>query len=260
MANRKKTTIVISIVSHQQGDLAYRLLADIRTHCSNRPTAVVLTHNLAEDFPLPETDWPFKVLQLTNPEPQGYGANHNQAFRTVSADYFCALNPDIRLEQDPFPALLTRLEKDSIIGAISPLVLGPDRRIEDNARRLPTPKRILKRMVKLGPRRDYDIETIIQPVDWLAGMFLLFPSPIYRQLNGFDERYFLYCEDVDLGCRLRLAGLVSALDPTVAAIHEPRRDSHRRPRHLFWHLSSLVRFFRSPVYSTCRRLEGRREI
>jgi N-acetylglucosaminyl-diphospho-decaprenol L-rhamnosyltransferase len=240
--------------------LAFRLLTDIQAHCSHQLITVVLTHNLAEDCSLPEKDYGFKVLRVTNRDPQGYGANHNQAFRTIAADYFCALNPDLRLEQDPFPALLTRLEKDPQIGAISPLVLSPDRQIEDNARRLPTPGHIVKRIIKLGPRREYDFGTKSQPVDWLAGMFLLFPSPIYRQLNGFDERYFLYCEDVDLGCRLRLAGLVSELDPTAAVIHEPRRSSHRRPRHLFWHLSSLVRFFRSPVYSACRSLKDRLEI
>lgn len=259
MAIQEKSTILISIVSHQQGDLAARLLEDIEVYCSRQPIRVVITHNRPEKLSFPETGRAWPVSRIANREPKGYGANHNQAFNAFPSAYFCALNPDLRLQQDPFPTLLARLEAKALTGVISPLVLNPEGGLEDNARRLLTPGRLARRILGVGPRWDYTRETKIQTVDWLAGMFLLFPSAVYRRLNGFDERYFLYCEDVDLGCRLRLAGLVSEWDPAAAVIHEPRRSSHRSPRHLFWHLSSLVRWFRSPVYAACRRQEARQE-
>jgi hypothetical protein len=83
-------------------------------------------------------------------------------------------------------------------------------------------------------------------------MFMLFPARVYAAVGGFDERYFLYYEDVDLCCRLRLAGHEVFLAPEAVAVHDGRRDSHRRPGYFLRHLQSMARFFLSPSYLGCR--------
>jgi hypothetical protein len=81
--------------------------------------------------------------------------------------------------------------------------------------------------------------------DWVAGMFMLFRNELFREIGGFDERYFLYYEDVDLCFRLRQHGYDVVLVPDARAAHFAQRQSHRNPRYLLWHVRSLVRFLLS---------------
>ena len=79
--------------------------------------------------------------------------------------------------------------------------------------------------------------------DWAAGMFMLFRSDAFRRVNGFDENYHLYYEDVDICARLRAAGLCVVVDPRAQVVHFGGRRSHREMRYLRWHLASMMRFF-----------------
>jgi hypothetical protein len=90
--------------------------------------------------------------------------------------------------------------------------------------------------------------------DWVAGMFMLFPRTVFAQLNGFDEDYFLYYEDVDLCGRLALAGWRVVVCPASRVVHHAQRSSHRSLTYLRWHITSMLHFFLSPVYrQLCRR-------
>ncbi len=76
---------------------------------------------------------------------------------------------------------------------------------------------------------------------------------VFREAGGFDERYHMYCEDVELCTRLRLLGYRIVQDRSVRVVHDARRDSHRKWNHLAWHVGSLTRFFLSDVYEEARR-------
>lgn len=237
---QQKVKLSISIVSHYQGALVADLLSDLGTHCAI-PIEVILTINAPEVLPFDATAFSFPVTVLKNEIPKGFGANHNAAFQLATAEYFCVLNPDIRLENDPFPLLLDALS-DTENGVVGPLIISPAGNIEDSARRFPTPLLILKRVL-LGVRAiDYEITSDTVYPDWIAGMFMLFRSQSFRQIDGFDEKYFLYYEDVDLCLNLRRAGYRAALIPKAVAIHDARRESHRNIKYLLWHMQSLLRF------------------
>jgi GT2 family glycosyltransferase len=245
---QQKVKLSISIVSHYQSALVADLLSDLGTHCAI-PIEVILTINAPEVMPFDATAFGFPVTVLKNEIPKGFGANHNAAFLLASADCFCVLNPDIRLEHDPFPALLDALS-DPANGVVGPLVISPDGNIEDSARRFPTPLLVLKKAI-FGVR-DTDYEIGPEPLypDWIGGMFMVIRSSLFRQFDGFDEKYFLYYEDVDLCWRLRRLGYKITLLPAVRAIHSARRASHREFHYLLWHLSSMLRFFRKSHWGT----------
>jgi hypothetical protein len=245
-------SIIISIVSHLQAEWVKGLLSDIQEHCQGSNLTVLLTLNKPEALPFTEKDYSFDFVIRLNARPRGFGANHNAAFHRAGGDFFCILNPDIRMAQNPFPVLLDRLKEDKSIGVISPLVRDRQNRICDNARHFPSPGRIMRRLLSFSEKNEYAPACQPLSVDWLAGIFLLFPSPLYRSLQGFDEKYFLYLEDADLCARIKLKGYRVLLDPEVCILHEARRSSHHRPLYLLRHLKSLGRFFLSPVY---RRLQ-----
>jgi len=239
--------VSISVVSHGQGDLVGRVLADLARFSDVTRIEVILTRNIPEQLPFMATDFPYPVKEVENASPKGFGANHNAAFQLAEGTWFCVMNPDIRLNGNPFPALLTCLDNPDV-GVAAPLVLGVQGEVEDSARRFPSPLKILCKVVGRCKGSDYEIAGSPLRPDWVGGMFMLFPRGIYENAGGFDERYFLYYEDVDLCARLRLLGYDVVLCPGARVVHHARRSSHRSLRYLGWHLGSMMRFFLSPVY------------
>jgi N-acetylglucosaminyl-diphospho-decaprenol L-rhamnosyltransferase len=237
---------VISIVSHQQAALVSGLLADIAQYCAGEPASVVLTINTEEPMSFSERDFTFPLKIIRNKRPKGFGANHNAAFRIAQRKYFCIANPDIRLLGNPLPSLLANFENNHV-GLAAPIVVNSAGEIEITARRFPTPFRILR---KCWEKEVSEYSTDAGPAypDWVAGMFMLLPARVYADVGGFDERYHLYYEDVDLCARLTLAGHKIVLDNSVRVVHDARRQSHRDPAYFKWHLASMTRFFLSPVF------------
>lgn len=242
--------ISVSVISHAQIGLVAALLTDLESQCQGTRFEVILTLNLAEEVPFDLTgfSWPIKLIQNTHP--MGFAANQNQAFRQAIGRYFCVVNPDIRLMGNPFAALLRYLQNPSV-GVVAPLVLGTDGSLEDSARLFPSPLRIFRKMMG-DLRRDYSIQDVPVYPDWVGGMFMLYPLHIFNRLGGFDERYFLYYEDVDICARLRLLGYDVAVCPEVKVVHHAQRSSHKSFKYFCWHLKSMLRFFLSPVYRQIR--------
>lgn len=239
--------ISISVVSHLQLDLVSQLLDDLAAHCQDVHFELILTLNLAEELPFALERFPYPIQLIRNSTPKGFGANHNQAFSQGTGRFFCVLNPDIRFNSNPYGVLLACIE-NPVLGVAAPQVLGPDGFVEDSARLFPSPLKILGKFFKINRGPDYAFSELPLYPDWVGGMFMLFPREIFSRLGGFDERYFLYYEDVDLCARMRLLGYRALLCPQALVVHHAQRSSHANFKYLRWHLRSMTRFFLSPVY------------
>lgn len=241
--------IHISVVSHGQGSLVHQLLDDLKSTSVAGTIHVTLTLNIYETLPFTQASFPFPLEVIINSEPKGFGANHNSAFvhQQKSSTFFCVLNPDIRFYKNPFPALVACLENFKI-GLSAPLVVDQNGIVEDSARVFPTPFKILCKALGRCKGSDYVFRDENIFPDWVGGMFMLFKKETFEQLNGFNERYFLYYEDVDLCARLKLMGGELALCPTAQVVHNAQRSSHSSLKYLKWHISSMLRFFCSKVF------------
>ncbi len=238
------SVVTVSVVSHEHGDDIPHLLADIAAFGGREIGEVIATLNVPEEALsdwIEAHDWPFTVSLIRNDQPLGYGANHNQAFARCRTPYFCVVNPDIRFARDPFPALIAALQEPAA-GCAYPLQYEGRGSPRDMAREVPTPHALLKRYLLPGYRARP------QPRHWVNGAFMLFHSPVFARLGGFDTGYFMYCEDVDICLRLQLAGLRLLSVPSAKVEHIAARASRWRPRHMSWHLSSLWRLWRSSFY------------
>lgn len=229
--------LVVSIVSHNHGMMVWNLVNEVLS-CPE-VNKIIITLNIPEKIP----DFiNSKIDLIVNPIPKGFGANHNAAFQSCRSDYFCVMNPDIQMIDNPFTFMMERF-KDNNVGLVAPLVLAQDRAPEDSMRRFLTPWAIVKRTLK----RDSGAYDLIQggndvTPDWVAGMFMLFRSDVYKKIEGFDERYFMYCEDVDICTRLWLAGYIIIGCLSVSVIHNAQRNSHRSLIHFKWHMTSIIRY------------------
>jgi GT2 family glycosyltransferase len=242
--------VCVSVVSHLQSRLVRSLLEDLAAHCGDT-IEVVLTLNVDEPPPFEVADFGYPIELVRNPAPRGFGANHNAAFRLCRQQAFCVLNPDIRLAANPFPALIEELQRDRT-GVVAPRILDPTGRTEDSARRFPTPWRLVTKALGLASALDYEIGPAAFSPDWVAGMFMLFTRDAFGAVGGFDERYFLYYEDVDICARLCASGYGVRLVPSVSAVHHARRASRSDWRHRAWHLQSIVRYLLTTERSAAR--------
>ena len=206
---------------------------------------VVLTLNCPEPEPqAPPQGWPFTLQLLRNDRPRGFGSNHNRALNGAMEQWLCVLNPDVQLlEQGLFPALV-RAASGVDVGCAYPLQIDAQGRVQDNERALPTLRTLLGR--RLLGRTEHS-------TDWVNGACLMLSRSVWEQLGGFDERYFMYCEDVDLCLRVRLLGL-ALVRADAQVLHTGARASRRQWRHLRWHVLSLLQLWRSPVYLKARQL------
>lgn len=229
------------------------LLFEINQVCKNYSLEVIVTLNLPEVFDFNQADFSFPVLLHSNKTPKGFGENHNHAFNRSNGQYFCVMNPDIHLNNNPFGAMLL-LFSDPTVGMVAPCVLGTDGSAEDSARHFPTITKILKKIFTKNWSSDYVLQDKPIDVDWAAGMFMLFPRNVFSQVNGFNQRYFLYYEDVDICARLHLAGLRVLVCPSARVVHHAQHSSHRNLKYLRWHVASLVKFLTSSEARQLRRL------
>ena len=227
--------VTASIVSHGHGQMVADLARDL-VACE-QVGRIIITQNVSEETNYPKDR---RIEIIRNASPRGYGSNQNAAFAGVATPFFCVLNPDIRLKGNPFPALLAALE-DKQVAASAPVIITPGGEVEDSARKFPT---VVSLLCKAAGILDgtYDSSCARENPDWLAGMFLLLRSSAFREVDGFDERYFLYYEDVDLCWRLRRAGDDLRQMQEVKAIHDARRASRSDWQHARWHLASMAKF------------------
>lgn len=251
--NASQPTLTISIVSHGQGRLLARLLDDLAGAPSSVRAQVVITLNLPGE-PFDPAAWPtLNIHVLRNSVPQGFGANHNAAFaRYGTTDWFAVLNPDLRLPVDPFPALIDAASRGSRLGVVAPRIVDSNGGREDSVRANLTPWSVVQRYWQ---RAGVDVNAglVDQNAEragfyWLAGMFMLFPSCAFRQVQGFDERFFLYCEDYDICARLWTAGFRLKVAGEPFAVHDAQRASRRSLRYLVWHASSLLKVWTSAAF------------
>lgn len=191
-----------------------------------------------------------KVVLIENPQPKGFAANHNAAFRHARGlPWYVVLNPDLVLNANPFPLLAAALQAEPRLGLLTLAVLGPDGTPEDHVRYYPTLSEIALKALGLGASR------VARPLPqggcnaaeerpyWVAGMFHCFPGKVFERIGGYDEGFHLYYEDVDICARLQREGYRVHCEPSIAVTHFAQRNSRRKLQYLVWHVKSMLRYF-----------------
>lgn len=237
--------LTISLVSHRQGDLAQQAL-DGLARADARLSKVIVTRNLPEPW-TPRWEHPHApIVVVDNPRPRGFGANHNAAFVQCTTPFFAVVNPDLRFGDASLAEILPLFD-DPWLGAATPTLLNPAGDKEDFARDLMSLPNLVRRHLGRPPG----------PIAWIAAICLVLRSEAFRKVGGFDERFFMYCEDADLCGRLALAGWHFAIDPNLRVVHDARRHSLRSPRHFLYHVNSLLRYWAGASFWAQRRLLAR---
>jgi GT2 family glycosyltransferase len=203
---------------------------------------------VAAEFP--EVKW----IQLkTN---IGFGKACNVGAANAAGDYLLFLNPDTIISHRTLSTAYAFMQKRPDVGLMGPKVLNPDGTLQPGCRRgFPTPGSAffhflgLSKMFPKNQRFGHYHLTWLDPdqsseVDAISGSFMFMRRSLFENLGGFDERFFMYGEDLDLCRRVREAGFKVWYFPTIQIIHLKGKSSARR----VWH--SRIAFYEAMmIYS-----------
>lgn len=187
---------------------------------------------------------------------QGYGKGHNLALSlSPPSEFHLIVNPDIVITPGAIQKMLLFMDQHPNIGLLVPKVLNQDGTTQYLNRHYPTVLDLLLRHLpaclmteNLQERaqrhemQDQGYESICEP-ECISGAFMLCRRSVLEKINGFDPRYFLYCEDFDLGLSVRAAGMRTVFYPDAAVVHRWARASSSDKRLMLIHLKSMVQFF-----------------
>jgi len=228
-----KSSITISVVSHNNINEVIEFLSSLKDIDNEFIVLIIITLNTYEDEKkIHLNKYPFKIKLIKNKLRKGFGANHNTAFKYCCSKYFLVINPDIIFPKNfSFYKMLQKIisQKASVI---APLIITNG--IKVPPRKFPTIKNLFFYKYFLNDlKNDF----------WISGCFMLFDADSYKLLNGFDERFFLYMEDVDICKRTINLEKKITIDNGNYIIHKARRMSYQHPVYLSYHILSIIKYY-----------------
>jgi GT2 family glycosyltransferase len=211
--------------------VAYRSGAHLRSAVEplcNQPDirVTVVDNDCPDDSASTVSDLPAEIVRMGRNA--GFAAGCNAGAARGSGNLILFLNPDATISPDDVRLLASCLEANSPRGAVAPRVFNAAGNLELTMRRDPSLASAFGEALflhHLFPRRAWPTESVRtgynQPrdADWVQGSVLMVRRDVFEQLGGFDEHYFLYSEDADLGTRLRRAGYALRYEPAATAQH-----------------------------------------
>ena len=180
---------------------------------------------------------PLRTIQ--SPQNGGFAAGNNLGIKTARGEYVLVMNPDIAVVAGGLEKMVALMEQQPEIGVVSPKLINPDGSIQDSCRRFPSWPMPLYRRTALGKlpwakkklgyylMADWD-HASSRPVDWLFGACLLLRRSAFEKVGLFDERFFMYFEDLDLCRRFWEAGYSVYYFADVELVHYHQRLSAER--------------------------------
>lgn len=200
-------------------------------------------------------DWtpPERVVTIATRRNLGYGRANNLAIRDSVRrhKYHVVCNPDVTLGPGVLPRLHDLLEARADVGLCGPRVVGTDGEQHYLCKRAPSPvdlaiRRFLPDSWFVQQRRYYEMRDCsydlpMEP-QFLSGCFMFFRCTVLQRLDGFDERFFLYVEDLDLSRRAQALAR-NLYDPDSRIVHVHQRGAHKSARLLWYFAVSVVKYF-----------------
>jgi GT2 family glycosyltransferase len=260
------SAVAVAVISFNTREHLRTCLA---TALAERPAELLVADNGSTDgsVEMVREAFPGVVLDVDASNP-GYGAACNRAVARCAAPYVLLLNSDTLLRAGALAALAGYLDAHARAGLVGPRLLNPDGTLQRSTFRFPTPlfpvlrhspTRALARHVPLLRERHLGTwsHAWARPVPWVVGAALAVRRDAFEAIGGFDETFYMYCEEIDLSYRLRLAGWETHFAPVTDVVHVGGASTGQYRASMRAHLCvSAVRFYERH-YTGVRRAVGR---
>lgn len=200
----------IVIVSYNVVHYLELCLDSVRDAIKSLDAEIIVIDNASVDNSVQMVHSKFpEVNVVANDNNNGFSSANNQGVAIAQGEYICILNPDTVVTEDVFEKLICFKKSKEDAGAIGvKLVNGKGKFLPESKRNLPTLQVSFSKM--LGDGSSYYANHLevnkIGAVDILVGAFMFMKRSLYNEVSGFDERYFMYGEDIDLSYTIRQLG------------------------------------------------------
>lgn len=210
---------------------------------------------LLDNSPIPTADFQhLKVTYIFTEKNLGYGAAHNIAIKKSieqNIPYHLVVNPDISFHSEILVEIEQFMNINSSIGHLMPKVLYPDGEIQYLCKLIPTPfdlifRRFLPRSWTEKRTERFELRSSgynrIMDVPYLSGCFMFLRTEALKKVGLFDERFFMYPEDIDLTRRIH-RNYRTVFYPEVSIIHHHAQSSYLNLKMLFIHTFNMIKYF-----------------
>lgn len=241
--------VFLSVVSHKHAELIIKL--GCLEELSSDFTVVLKNNFQGDSVRLNEYCRNNNIYLIDHSYGSGFGSNNNIVFKyceeklNISGDdYFITLNPDVVATVDEINNLITTMQTKGIMFSAISLYKDSEKVVRDySVRKFPTFPVFVKSLLGFGNSTIITNCDAVRTVDWAAGSFLAFKASLFKKLKGFDERYFMYCEDIDICYRAQKLGQGLTFLPHISAIHLAKHQNRKVfSKHFYWHVKSAMTF------------------
>ena len=243
----RNVDVSIIIVNWNAAELLQKCLQSILLHVKALRYEIIVADNASVDHSvaLVRNSFP-DVLLIQNSENLGFAIANNRALKLASGKFVLFLNPDTEFIEE-FDSKIFSLFEDESVGVVGCKLLNSDFTLQASAARFPSPLVSLFgwHALRFAKQANSPVS-----VDWIMGAFMILRYTTAEELSGFDDRYFMYSEDMDLCFRLKRQGKKTIYYPEFSIVHHYNQSGK-----LFWNnrrdravRDSLIFFVTSNFY------------
>lgn len=267
----ERPAVTVVTVLHNSSAVLPDFLESVGRSASRTPVAVVAVDNASNDAAASaEIAERFGAEFVSSASNAGYGAGINLGVRSAEprGEFILISNPDVRFRDEAIDRLVDfACSAPGDVAAFGPRIIDADGSVYPSARRLPSLRTgvghaLFGKVFPTNPwtrryRAENDYSEEPRFAEWLSGACLLMARGWFERIGGFDERYFMYFEDVDLGARIQEQGGRSVYVPTAVVQHEGAHSTSRSASLMIHaHHESAERYLRrkyaGPVWAPVR--------
>jgi len=196
-----------------------------------------------------------RITYIPSHDNPGFGSAHNLALKeaiSLESKYHLILNPDIEFTNGVLEELYAFMDENETVGNVMPKVYYGNGELQRLCKLLPTPFDLLGRRFLKGfnfsERRNsmYELKAYqydkVADIPNLSGCFMFIRTSVLKKIGGFDERYFMYLEDIDLNRRIQAVAR-TVCNPNVSIIHGYQKESYSNSKLLVHHIKSAIKYF-----------------
>jgi len=207
------------VINYRSRHLLPECLASLSRGCRT-PREVIIVNNDHNPLPRQLFGDAAAIRIIENGRNRGFGAASNRGAASARGAFLCFFNPDARIVGKNFSSILSFFEKDATLGLVGGRLVQKNGAVQPwSAGEEVTPWNIIwNKATSRHMRMPWHSEKN-RSVAWISGAAMVIRKEIFDALGGFDERFFLYFEDVDLCRRARDLGKKILYVPSVRIIH-----------------------------------------
>jgi len=227
-----------------------KCLECIQNKCSDLNFEIIVSSNSLynEDTQIDLVNELDSAKWVFNEKNGGFGYAMNEGLKNASGDFLIVMNPDVKII-DSIEPMINYIKENTSIGIIAPAIYDDKGNLQDSCRKYLTIQSFIGRQIKriiskkevlLTKNFDY---SKIQNVDWVIGAFMMVRREAYIKVGGFDDKYFMYAEDMDWSTRIQLSGYEIVYYPNIRIQYKGTRMARYKKKYALIFIKSHLRYW-----------------